>query len=394
MNDVFRRLGVPKSSERPLEIHERPTTGLTLSTAADPTQPVDLAGRSRRLQRIALVIILVFWSSHWVVMSLARSFRYPEQGWGHVPRRAVVTLLAIGLSMVIVRWLRQSQGQSLGRRAALAVLLAFAGCMIHTALNMYLFLPYFKPPSFTVQGWLLAYTVSQVDFIWAYTALSLMLLALTYGDELIASQNRISTLESQTNLARLNTLRYQLNPHFLFNSLNAVAGLISNERNREAEAMVVSLSDLLRATLELDSPQEIRLADELELQELYLEIEKIRFPDRMRTHLSISEEVRDAMVPPLITQPLVENAIKHGVSRSSRPVNIAITASAIGTELVVEVAQSGGNAIGELPSGTGVGLRNVAERLRLHFGDAGRLETLEAPGGFVARLRLPLHAAQ
>lgn len=342
-----------------------------------------------------MIVIMLFWSSHWVVMSLARSFRYPEQGWGHVPLRAIVTVVAIGNSIVILRWLRQSQQQSLARRAALAVALAFAGCLIHTAVNMYLFLPYFRPPSFTFQGWLLAYLVSQVDFIWAYSALSLMLLALTYGDELIASQNRISALESQTNLARLNALRYQLNPHFLFNSLNAVAGLISNERNREAEAMVVSLSDLLRSTLELDSPEQIRLADELELQELYLEIEKIRFPDRMTTQFAIAKNVRNAMVPPLITQPLVENAIKHGVSRSSRPVDIAVSAAAENGELVVQISQKGGDAVGDLPRGIGVGLRNVAERLQLHFGDEGRLHTHEGPGGvFVARLHLPLRAAQ
>lgn len=357
---------------------------------AESTQVAEVDVRSRRLQRIALVIILLFWSAHWVVMSLARSFRYPEQGWGHVPRRAIVTVLAIGLSVIILQWLRRSQDQALGRRAALAVLLAFGGCMIHTALNMYLFLPYYKPPSLTPQGWLLAYTVSQVDFIWAYTALSLMLLALTYGDELIASQNRINALESQANLARLNALRYQLNPHFLFNSLNAVAGLISKERNREAEAMVLSLSDLLRTTLQLESPQEIRLVDELQLQELYLEIEKIRFPDRMTTHVEVSDAVRDAMVPPLITQPLVENAIKHGVSRSSRPVHISITARIVGKEMVIEIMQSGGDGEGDRPLGTGVGLRNVAERLRLHFGEGGRLETEEQPGGgFLARLRTP-----
>jgi two-component sensor histidine kinase len=390
MNDAFRPPDDQKSNERPFNRDERLSSEGTEAAAVAANHVPTRGEANWRLRRLAIALILLFWSSHWAVMSLARTFRYPAQGWGHVPRRAVVTVLAIGLSLLILRFIRESHGLTMGRRVALALALALGGCMIHTALNMYLFLPYFTPPSQTPAGWLLSYTVSQVDFIWAYSALALMLLALTYGDELIASEQRVSALESQTNLTRLNALRYQLNPHFLFNSLNAVAGLISNRRNHEAEAMVVSLSDLLRTTLERDSSDEIRLADEIELQKLYLEIEKIRFPDRMSTRISVSEEVQNALVPPLITQPLVENAIKHGVGRSSRPVDILIDARRTGSELVVTVAQSGGDAILASPSGTGLGLRNVAERLQLHFGAMGRLSTERQLDGFVARLSLPV----
>ena len=387
MNDVFGLPKVKDCCERPEAAVERPQLSLPSESTDDPESHLS----RRRFDRAALAVILLFWISHWGVMSLARTFRYPEQGWGHVSNRAIVTLVAIALSILIFRGLRRLGDRSFGRRAAITVLFAVGGCIVHTAVNMYLFLPFFTPPSDTLFGWFLAFSVSQVDFIWAYSALSLMLLALTFADDLIAQQQHINSLESQTNLARLNALRYQLNPHFLFNSLNAVAGLISSRRNREAEAMVVSLSDLLRTALAADSPDHIPLDEELELQQLYLEIEKIRFPDRLAVTFSLDPSAKSALVPALITQPLVENAIKHGVSRSSRPVEISISAAAVDGDLRVDIEQSGGDVAGEPARGTGVGLRNTAERLRLEFGESARLMTEAKPdGGFLSRLTMPL----
>ena len=136
--------------------------------------------------------------------------------------------------------------------------------------------------SFT--DYLIAFAVSVFDFVWFYSALSVMLLALTYGEDLVENEDRIASLEAQANIAQLNALRYQLNPHFLFNTLNSVASLISKKMGAEAETMVVSLSDFLRSTLRMDSGREITLAEEVKLQSLYLDIEKSAFSATAHRH--------------------------------------------------------------------------------------------------------------
>jgi LytS/YehU family sensor histidine kinase len=228
---------------------------------------------------------------------------------------------------------------------------------------------------FTLNEYIISYSVL---LFWFYSALSVMLLALTYGEDLVEKEERIASLQAQANVAQLNALRYQLNPHFLFNALNSVASLICKRMGAEAESMVVSLSDFLRSTLRMDSGREITLEEELKLQSLYLDIEKIRFPQRLSVTIDVPEALRGACVPNLITQPLIENAIKHGVGKLS-----------------LEVRDDGGNAGNAAPpSGLHVGLRNVAERLKLRFGDQGSFTAAARPeGGFSARILIPLRRA-
>lgn len=158
--------------------------------------------------------------------------------------------------------------------------------------------------------------------------------------------------------------------------------------------MVVSLSDFLRSTLQMDMEKEITLAEEIQLQSLYLEIEKARFPNRLEVVIDLSPEAANALVPNLITQPLIENAIKYGVARSQAPVRLEVIARADGGALTVEIRNDGGDAESPAPHGTRTGLRNVANRLRLHYGEEAALSA--APrhdGGYTATIRLPLHRA-
>jgi len=365
--------------------------------AADERPADDGAvGRSRRVfSRMALVVILIFWTAQFTFLTVARLMRMPEESLTNIYPRAIVTTCAILLSFGLLALLRAVRRKTLLRRALIAVGLAVAGCAFHAAVNITVFTFFYSyPMPLPFSEYVFSWLISMADFIWYYSALSVMLLALTYGEDLVENEDRIASLQAQANVAQLNALRYQLNPHFLFNTLNSVASLISKKMGAEAETMVVSLSDFLRSTLRMDSGREITLEEEIKLQSLYLDIEKIRFPQRLRVTIDVPEPLRSACVPNLITQPLIENAIKHGVGRSSAPVHLEVIAREMGGRLSIEVRDDGGNAGVAAQPGTQVGLRNVAERLRLRFGHEASLVAGARPeGGFSVRILMPLRRA-
>jgi sensor histidine kinase YesM len=353
-------------------------------------------GRSKRVfGRMAVAVILIFWTAQFTTVTISRLVQMPEESLSFIEPRAVVTVCAILLSFGILAVLRAVRSWTLLKRALIAAGLAMAGCCIHTVINMCVFMLFsYFVADYSIADYVIAFAVAIFEFVWFYSALSVMLLALTYGEDLVENEDRIASLETQANIAQLNALRYQLNPHFLFNTLNSVASLISKKMSAEAETMVVSLSDFLRSTLRMDSGREITLAEEIKLQSLYLDIEKARFPQRLSVTIDVPAPLHDVCVPNLITQPLIENAIKHGVGRSSAPVHLEVIARESGGRLSLEIRDDGGNASGGPPPGTKVGLRNVAERLRLHFGDQGSLVAGRRPeGGFSARIAIPLRRA-
>jgi LytS/YehU family sensor histidine kinase len=197
-------------------------------------------------------------------------------------------------------------------------------------------------------------------------------------------------MEAVANLAQLAALRYQLNPHFLFNTLNSIASLIASGATDTAERMVENLADFLRATLELDPHDDISLAREIELQQMYLSIEQQRFPNRLISEIDIPPELLAARVPALITQPLVENSIRHAVARSVDPVTLRLGAIARGKMLVLFI-EDDGRPQRKATKGTGLGIANVRARLRGRFGAAQAI-TVSRPnaGGFQVELRMPL----
>lgn len=189
--------------------------------------------------------------------------------------------------------------------------------------------------------------------------------------------------------AELRALHYQVNPHFLYNALNAIATLILDGRNAHAERMVLRLSAFFRSSLSRDPLAEVRLADEVAQQRLYLELEELRYPDCLEIVVDVPADLVDAEVPSLILQPLVENAVKHGVHTPDRRTRIEIAAHAQGDTLVIQVADNGPGGGG--PSGTGIGLANVRRRLEARFGPrAGVTAGPHPQRGYVAAVRLPL----
>ena len=237
-------------------------------------------------------------------------------------------------------------------------------------------------------------------FLGAVTLNSLLLgawSALYYGINfylIIEEQaDQLLKLENQATSAQLAMLRYQLNPHFLFNTLNSLSALVLTGKPAEAERMIQTLSTFYRRSLAGDPTGDLPLAQEIGLQKLYLEIEAVRFPDRLRTAFEIPTGVADALVPGMILQPLVENSIKYAVAVSKEPVTVTVAARAEGDRLVLSVSDDGPGAAAA--EGCGIGLANVRDRLQARFDGTAALDFGPQPeGGFRTVIRLPLEYAR
>jgi hypothetical protein len=207
-------------------------------------------------------------------------------------------------------------------------------------------------------------------------------------------ERRLSAALAAAQEAQLAALRFQINPHFLFNSLNAVSSLVATGRNRDAEIVVDRLAAFFRASLGRAPTALAPLSEEFDTVGAYLEIEAARFGRRLAVELEMPRELAGALVPHFLLQPLAENAVKHAVAHSKVPVKVAISASAQRGELLIEVRDDGAaRPRGAEPPGAGVGLRNVAARLSALYGDDGRLDAAPLDRGFAACVRLPLNLA-
>jgi two-component system LytT family sensor kinase len=203
---------------------------------------------------------------------------------------------------------------------------------------------------------------------------------------------RASQLEGQLASTQLAMLKLQLQPHFLFNTLNAISALM-HKNVYSAQEMLSRLSDLLRVSLDNVAVQEVPLKSEIEFVRNYLHIEQVRFQDRLSVTMEIDPETLDAMVPNMVLQPLVENSIRHGIARSSGPGTIQIQSKRLDGSIRITVRDNGpglkapvnghanGNGNGNGRPKSGVGLANTRARLQQLYGDAHRLEIVNAPGG-------------
>jgi LytS/YehU family sensor histidine kinase len=189
-------------------------------------------------------------------------------------------------------------------------------------------------------------------------------------------------------------LRYQLNPHFLFNTLNSISTLVLLKQTDRANAMLSRLSSFLRYTLVNEPTGQVTVAQEVETLKLYLEIEKMRFEERLRPHFQIDPAVTQARMPSLLLQPLIENAIKYAVTPKEEGADIAVDARKTANRVLITVSDTGpgvhGGAIGGGPSSTGVGLANIRDRLAQAYGADHRFETqTNKEGGFSVTIEIP-----
>ena len=238
---------------------------------------------------------------------------------------------------------------------------------------------------------------ASVVWLFFFLAWSAFYLANQAQADALGAQRRLADAESAAQAAQVRALRYQVNPHFLFNTLNSLSSLVMTGRTDRAEAMLLALSTFFRTSLSLDPSANVTLAEEIDLQRLYLDIEKARFPDRLHVEIDVPLELEQARLPALLLQPIVENAIKYGVSKSRKAVVIRIEARHLDDHrMVVEVSnrlKNGGKD--ELPAatheGTGVGLANVCQRLDARFGGRATCRYgAMSGGGFKVALTMPV----
>ncbi len=365
----------------------------------DPTQK-DIGG-DRRIgtgeARMIGALLLAFWLAFQVVF-----YVYYALSEGGALRLATlpldilrfvlrpIELLAVGAGVALcvaiyglLRWVRDRSAWiqlALGVGAALVGALLFSGVVR-------LLLDAFGLPQAPASGASLALEVTR--WIAPFGLWAAISLALVYALQVRDREARLARLAAQAHEAQMRALRYQINPHFLHNTLNSIAALILDHRNDMAESMVVRLSEFFRASLAIDPLDDVPLSKEFALQRLYLDIETLRF-DNLVVRIDLPAELRDALVPSLILQPLVENALKYGVNDPPARTELTISARQAGERLVLEVSDNGPGASNQ--SGGGVGLDNVGRRLATHFGPEAGLEVLaQDDPGFRVRLTLPLH---
>jgi two-component system, LytTR family, sensor kinase len=344
----------------------------------------------RREDRIILGSIVVFWVIHLIVLGI---FALITSGnfLGLSMRRIPAIFVAAGLCYSIHLLLGPVRPRGFWKTALVAGFLAVGSAAIYGAFTTWIF--FYAKGFGLVPAEIGPYTIRMLvedAFIWLYSFLSwtAFYLALVYSFDVRDRERRLARVEALAHKAQVQALRYQLNPHFLFNTLNALSSMIWERELERAEGMLMSLSAFLRTTLEIEPGDDVTLEQEIALQQLYLEIEQIRFSERLQVEIDIPEEIRDAPVPCLILQPLIENAIKYAVAPSRQPTRVRIAGRRSGNELTLEVVDDG--RAEAVVGGTGIGLANVRSRLTARFGDRCSFEAGPLPRGFGVKLTMPL----
>jgi two-component sensor histidine kinase len=316
--------------------------------------------------------------------------------WEMALRRLAVCAIAVGFCVLIQRALFAARPWPLARRILLAAGLAVAGGAAWVVVNhlaFYVIDPVVRwqgSPGEIALGQFMNFTV----MVWSFIAWCAIVFVLDYDQEVREKSLRLVQAQAMAAESQNQMLRYQINPHFLFNTLNALSSLILSRDYVRAEQVVLSLSRFLRASLERPPGERSTLAEEIDSQRQYLAIEQIRFADRLRFEDRAPAGLADALLPGLILQPLVENAVKYGVARSTQPVTVTIEAETVDDRLRVRVRDDARGDLPGQPTRLGLGLENVRRRLDVIYGEAGRLAAGPRPGGgFEATIELPLQWA-
>lgn len=307
----------------------------------------------------------------------------------YIPALLAPIIMAFALRHPIdrVRWWKQ-----IGMHAAGALSYSVVHTAVMTAMRALLMRISGTPPEFP--GWrtstLLSY-LTQLDWLlMTYLFLIGLAYALAYRRESEARALNSSQLETRLVEAQLQSLQRQLHPHFLFNTLNTISGLIRTDPDG-ADVMIDRLGDLLRMTLHKSGIQEMSLKEELDVLQKYLEIERTRFGNRLNVEMHVQPETLDAQVPSLVLQPLVENAIRHGIAPNARPGWIAIHAERSAGELVLQVLDSGDGLPPDrlMALNRGVGLDNTRARLAHLYRERYEFTFSNLERGFCVTIRIP-----
>jgi signal transduction histidine kinase len=338
--------------------------------------------------RAIIWLTLAFWLSNFVLLNLGTFLSGNPHIAAIVAMRALALLFGLLLCYLIHLVLNRPSLATLRKRIIALAVMAPIAAESFAWVNFFADMAADPSVGFDAVTW--SNAVRTISFFtWFFLAWAGLYLALLYSFDVREERYHSAELQAQAHEAKLRALHSQINPHFLFNSLNSVSALILDGRAEEAEAMVSMLSRFLRMGLAVDPSDKMPLEKELALQRAYLEIERLRYPD-LEVEIALPPELEHALVPSLILQPLIENAVKYGVAGSPPPARITIAARQEGGRLLIDVVDGGGSAK-TAATGSGIGLRHVAERLRLIYGEQAALMHGARPeGGYRARIAMPV----
>jgi two-component system, LytTR family, sensor kinase len=302
---------------------------------------------------------------------------------------ATPLVLRLGRKYPAAEWMRVSAWVAhLAACAAIGLVSAGWVAVWEVWLNPWALSP--APESFT-QLWLHKFDDGLLADVILYGVILLVGSMLDSRERLARQQTETARLNEQLSKVQLSALRRQIEPHFLFNTLNAIAGLVREKRNDDAIRMIAALSNFLRRVVEDSGRQQVPLSEELEFTQQYLDIQKVRFAERLQILVDVPAELFPAQVPSLILQPMVENAVKHGIAKRVQGGTIRIAAARSNGRLTLSVYNDGPG----LPAGwekrqSGVGISNVRTRLQNLYGDEFEMSMRnQAPGGVEVSVSVP-----
>ena len=327
------------------------------------------------------------WTGYFFLRSLSGFANSMGPMW--IVHTALLTATGYSLTLLMGALFRRLIKMRVVWTAVLSLAAVVVASMAFSIIETWSYATFLNPDAKPVGVEYLGAILLDFSLLAAWTALYYGINYFLLLEEQIRQRER---LENQASSAQLAMLRYQLNPHFLFNTLNSISTLVLLKQTERANAMLARLSSFLRYTLANEPTAKVTLAQEVETLKLYLEIEKMRFEDRLRPHFRIEPETIGARLPSLLLQPLIENAIKYAVTPAENGADIWISATQEGQAVRIEVADNGdgsGSEIAASPS-TGVGLANIRDRLSQAYGGAHRFETKQNDkGGFSVILEIP-----
>ena len=320
------------------------------------------------------------WLTNFVFAPLPYQVDHSLRG---IPIFALGALLSVGLGRMLDRMQSRVGPRILTIAVIAAMIAATAVLASFDLLVIRVIAPRWGPPTWSI-------ALQQIPFVWVFIAWVLLYFALTADAARRDREVRLAQATTAAMDARHRLLVQQINPHFLFNALNTVYALVLEGDDARARGCLLALSAFMRESIDRNAPRKVPLSRELQSILHYLEIEKIRFGERLHLEELVPSELLDRNVPALILQPLVENCIKHGLNGHVAPMTIRLSAALERDLLVLDVEDDGRSPPNQDTPVSGVGLNNVRERLHLLYGDSARLTAQARPGGgFVARVHLP-----
>jgi len=333
---------------------------------------------------------LLIWLSYFLLQSLLAASI--GSLWWNFVLRAGITLIGFVLTLSMAKVLSGFRGQSITRIILASLGLSIAASTVFTLTDFYLFM-LFNPQS----DWRPVFPRHYIQWfginLYVFLAWTAMYMAIGNFVRLKEQTERAMRAHSLAHEAQLKMLRYQINPHFLFNTLNALSTLVLDSANRQADQTIMHLSKFLRYALDNEPAEKVTLAQELDAMDLYLAIERVRFVDRLHVSLNATPEARRCAIPSLLLQPLIENAVKYAVTPREEGGRIELDARVVDDMLLLVLSDDGpgiAESVDILMKRPGIGLANTHDRLeQIYNGRATMRVTNREPHGLSIELRLP-----